>query len=298
MSTPSGAAAIPSVRKPRDDEIDVYGLTHTGMVRADNQDHFLIASLHRQMRVIRTSLPDLGEATQDTDRLAFLMMVADGVGGGVAGEEASRFALEAIAGYVTNSAHAYYTADSSDDDAFRETLEAAATRVHDALTQRASARPGRRGMATTLTLYLGVWPRIYLLQVGDSRYYSLRKGALIQVSRDQTMAQELIDMGVLTRTDHKIARFANVLSSAIGGTQTNPVVTGVQNDWDSVHLLCSDGLTRHVSDDRMRARLSAMTSAREACELLVQDALSEGGRDNITVIVCRTTRRDEPGEIR
>ncbi len=283
--------ALGVVRKPRDDELDVFGLTHPGKVRVENQDHFLIASLHRQMRVHLTSLPDTSGTTRDTDRLAFLAMVADGVGGGFAGEEASRFALEAISGYVNDSANCYYTADAGDDETFRRTLEAAALRVHEALNARSAALPGRKGMATTLTLFLGVWPRIYLLQVGDSRYYFMRDGVLTQVTRDQTIAQELIDMGVLTRTDQKIARFSNVLASAIGGEQSTPVVTGVQNDWGMVHLLCSDGLTRHVSDERIRERLATMTSARDACNALLQDALDGGGRDNITILVGRSIRR-------
>lgn len=288
-------AAAPAVRKPTDDELDVYGLTHPGKVRAENQDHFLIASLHRQMRVHLTSLPALKGTTMDTDRLAFLVVVADGVGGGFAGEEASRFALEAIAGFVNNSAHCFYTADASDDEAFRATLESAALRVHEELTLRSEQLPGRRGMATTLTLFLGVWPRIYLLQVGDSRYYFLRDGQLTQVSRDQTMAQELIDLGVLSRSDQKTTRLANILSSAIGGTQTVPVVTGVENDWGQVNLLCSDGLTRHVSDEQIRDRLLKMTSAREVCEQLLQDALDGGGKDNITVVVGRAVRRNGEG---
>jgi protein phosphatase len=199
---------------------------------------------------------------------------------------------------VANSTQAYYTADAGDDEGFRRILEEGALRVHEALTRRAEQLPAWRGMATTLTLFLGVWPRIYLLQVGDSRYYFLRDGTLTQVSRDQTMAQALIDMGVLSRTDHKMGRLANVLSSAIGGTQAVPVVTGVQNDWGMVHLLCSDGLTRHVSDERIAERLRAMTSARAACEQLVEDALEGGGRDNITVIVGRTVRREAGGDPR
>ncbi len=282
-----------SVRKPRDEEIDVFGLTHTGKVRSENQDHFLIASLHRQIRVHLTSMQSIGNAMHETDRLAFLAMVADGVGGGRAGEEASRFAVETISSYVNNSARTYYTADIGDDTAFRETLEEAAIRVHEKLTQRAEQNPAYRGMATTLTLFLGVWPRIYLLQVGDSRYYFLRDGELTQVSRDQTMAQALIDMGVLTRSDQKADRFSHILSSAIGGAQTTPVVTGVQNDWGMVHLLCSDGLTRHVSDERIAERLRTMVSARAVCEELLQDALDGGGRDNITIIVGRTMKLDE-----
>lgn len=298
MAIQDERTARATVRKPRDEEIDVFGLTHTGKVRSENQDHFLIASLHRQIRVHLTSMPSLESAMHETDRLAFLAMVADGVGGGRAGEEASRFAVETISSYVNKSARTYYTADIGDDTAFRETLEEAALRVHEKLTERAEQNPAYRGMATTLTLFLGVWPRIYLLQVGDSRYYFLRDGELTQVTRDQTMAQALIDMGVLTRSDQKLGRFSHVLSSAIGGAQTTPVVTGVQNDWGMVHLLCSDGLTRHVSDERIAERLRNMVSARTVCEELLQDALDGGGRDNITIIVGRTLKLDDLAEDR
>ena len=153
--------------------------------------------------------------------------------------------------------------------------------------RRGEEEPEFRGMATTLTLYLGIWPRAYLLQVGDSRCYLLRGGELTQISRDQTMAQELIDLGVMTRADTSGTRLEHTLSSSIGGRQTAPVVTQFDLTWDTVVLLCSDGLTRHVSDDRIRDRLRSMTSAKQVCEALVQDALEGGGSDNITVVVRR-----------
>jgi len=142
-------------------------------------------------------------------------------------------------------------------------------------------------MATTLTLWIGVWPKAYLLQVGDSRFYVLRDGVLTQVSRDQTMAQELVDQGIMTRTDAFNTRWANVLSSSLGGRQTAPVVTAMDQGWQNVGLLCSDGLTKHVSDERIAERLRTMTSSRQACEALLQDALDDGGTDNITIVVGR-----------
>jgi protein phosphatase len=147
-------------------------------------------------------------------------------------------------------------------------------------------------MATTLTLYFGVWPRVYLLQIGDSRCYVFREGQLTQISRDQTMAQELVDAGVMARAEANRTRWANVLSSAIGGKQTAPVVTRLTNAWGTVWLLCSDGLTKHLSDEQIHQRLSGMTSARQVCETLLQDALDAGGSDNITMIVGRTVPRD------
>lgn len=288
MTTPQTSAppAAPA-RKPRDDEIDAYGLTHPGKVRRENQDHFLICALRKQMVVQQTSLPGPESLMAESQRLALLMMVADGVGGGAKGEEASRVALEAVSQYVTRGMRCYYAAGSADDRELFEALQAAAEQGHAELIRRGEENSEYRGMATTLTLYVGVWPRAYLLQVGDSRCYLLRDDELTQITRDQTMAQELIDLGVLTRNDASGTKLAHTLSSSIGGRQTAPVVTRMDLAWGNVVLLCSDGLTRHVSDERIRHHLRSMTSARQVCEDMVQEALEGGGSDNITVIVRR-----------
>jgi protein phosphatase len=285
--TQTTAPPITPERKPRDEEIDVYGLTHIGKVRRENQDHFLICALKKQMVVHRTSLPETDHLMAEPERLAFLMMVADGVGGGAKGAEASRMTLEAVTRYVTSSMRCYYAASSKDDREFSEALQEGALQCHGELVQQGEDDPQCRGMATTLTLYLGVWPRAYLLQVGDSRCYLLRQGELTQITRDQTMAQELIDLGAMTRAGASDTRLAHTLSSSIGGRETAPVVTRFDITWGNVVLLCSDGLTNHVSDERIRDRLRSMTSARQACEDLLEEALAGGGSDNITVIVGR-----------
>jgi protein phosphatase len=159
---------------------------------------------------------------------------------------------------------------------------------------RARATPGARSMATTLTLWMGVWPWYYLLQVGDSRYYLFRDGELTQVSRDQTLVQDLVDKGVFTRAVGQRSPLAHVLSSSIGGQETAPVVTRLRADWRYVHLMCTDGLTKHVSDVRIAERLAAMTSAKQVCEQLLQDALDGGGTDNVTIVVGRAVPRDQP----
>jgi serine/threonine protein phosphatase PrpC len=292
MPTETSAPGRALTRKPRDDEIDVYGLTHPGKVRKDNQDHFLICSLRKQVAVNLTSLPDPDQLGSGVERLAFLAMVADGVGAAAKGEAASRTAVEAVMQYVTRSMRCYYTADSADDQDFIEALDKAARQGHAELLRRGSEDPDYRGMATTLTLFLGVWPKAYLLQVGDSRCYLLSQGELNQITRDQTMAQELIDRGVLTQADASRTRFAHTLSSSIGGPQTAPVVTRMNSAWGNVLLLCSDGLTRHVDDARIGERLRGMTSAKQVCEDLLNDALSGGGTDNITIIVARALRSE------
>ena len=291
MTSPGSVSLPPDAgRRPLDNKLDVFGLTHPGRVRKNNEDHFLVCALERRMEVYHTSLPDLSHLV-GPDRLAFISMVADGVGGAAAGEEASRMALEGVTRYVSQALHCYYTSDPSDDAGFMHALEDAALKVHNELAAAATEDSALSGMATTLTLWIGVWPSAYLLQVGDSRCYVLSKGDLIQISRDQTVAEELVDQGVFTRDDASHSRFAHILSSAIGGPQAAPIVRRLEQDWDAIGLVCSDGLTRHVSDERIRERLMSMTSARQACESLLQDALDGGGADNITIIVGRTVPR-------
>jgi serine/threonine protein phosphatase PrpC len=281
----------PGDRKPLDSELDLYGMTHIGKVRTVNQDHFLVCSMRKQIDVLMSSLPELDRREWGPDRLALLAMVADGVGGGATGEEASRLAVEMVTEYLAQSMRCYSTGDETDEIAFTRALELAALECHRRILQRAEDDPNLHGMATTLTLWIGVWPRSYLLQVGDSRCYVLHKGELTQISRDQTMAQELIDLGVLARDDAAKTRWANVLSSSLGGPQTEPVVHRLKQSWGNVGMLCSDGLTKHVPDEKIRDRLRTMVSARQVCETLVQDALDGGGTDNITVVVGRTLQR-------
>ncbi len=278
-------------RVPRDDELDTYGLTHIGKVREINQDHFLTAVIRRQVDIQQTSLPDGDRLAVNDKRLAYLAMIADGVGGAVSGEKASATALENAMQYVGGSMSCYDHGEASSTD-FIEQLQEAAMKSHEAVVARAALEADGRTMATTLTLFLAAWPWYYLLQVGDSRYYMYRQGTLTQVTRDQTLAQDLVDQGVFTRAVAANSRLAHVLSSAIGGETTTPVVTRLRASWRNVHLLCSDGLTKHVTDERIAERLAAMTSAREVCEQLLQDALDGGGSDNITIIVGRAVPRE------
>ncbi|HET7632380.1 MAG TPA: protein phosphatase 2C domain-containing protein [Gemmatimonadaceae bacterium] len=274
-------------RKPTDADIDVYGVTHVGKVRSENQDHFLISTLAKQVRVDQTSLPDIAGLSSAADRVASLTMVADGVGSG-AGEEASRFAVQAIASYVARSAEAFYAADATEPETFARVLEEAALHCHTDLLAHA-ANAGKAGrLATTLTLWLGLWPQAYVLQVGDSRCYLYRDGQLTQISRDQTMAEDLIQKGILTHDQAARSRWADILSSAIGGPEAAPVVTRVVRKWGTIVLLCSDGLTKHVSTERIAERLGALKSSKETCEALLQDALDGGGTDNITIVIGRT----------
>jgi serine/threonine protein phosphatase PrpC len=290
VSTVAGRAA--AGRKPREDEIDAHGVTHHGKVRKDNQDHFLLCSLRKQLVVRLSSIPDAEGLTTESERLASLAMVADGVGGAARGETASRVALQQITRYVTRVMRCYYGSLAPEEEDLSGALEEAARQCHTDLVRLGEQDFDVRGMATTLTLYLSVWPSAYLLQVGDSRCYLLRNGELTQITRDQTMAQDMVELGIMKPEEAAGTRLAHTLTSSIGGSENHPKVSRFDMDWGHVLLLCSDGLTRHVSDQRIGEVLRSMTSARQACETLLKEALDGGGSDNVTVVVGRTVRRD------
>ncbi|HZI28750.1 MAG TPA: PP2C family serine/threonine-protein phosphatase [Gemmatimonadaceae bacterium] len=279
-------------RAPRNDEIDVFSVSHPGKVRKTNQDRFLLATINKHVNVVDSNLEEQERLPIGDERLAFLAMVADGVGGGTGGAEASAMTLETVMQYVNDSLLAFYGA-RTDEAEFTELLQAAAMRAHEAVKKRRQEQGILGTMATTLTLYFSIWPVYYLLQLGDSRYYLFRDGKLRQVTRDQTMAQDLVDEGVLTRAAAAKTPMANVLSSAIGGDATTPVVTRLQGSWNSVHLICSDGLTRHVTDERIAEILGSMTSSKQGGEQLLLEALDAGGTDNITIILGRPLAKDQ-----
>jgi serine/threonine protein phosphatase PrpC len=284
-------AALASDLKPRDDELDLYGLTHQGLVRRENQDHFLIGTLHRELALHGTSLPAMDQLLLRGDRFATFAVVADGVGGVAGGAAASRRAVETIAQYVQSTMRCFAAVDPAHEPAFIEALHGAAvdadTAVRALRTDDWEHGEGGGGPATTLTLGIGVWPRAYVLQVGDSRCYAFSEGTLRCVTRDQTLAQDLLDRGELRASEATRSPLQHVLTSAIGGRMSAPVVTAVNLQRGDVFLLCSDGLTRHVSDSELAACLGRVSSAQQGCNDLLRMALERGGHDNITIVVGR-----------
>lgn len=284
-------ASPPAGQRPRDDELDLYGLTHIGKVRKANQDHFLLATVHPQVIVHGSSLPSAESLPLRGERLATLMLVADGVGGTVGGGDASELAALAITRYVSDTLRCYHATGLADQGIFEEALRTAAFAAHAAVRAEAATRPDAAVGATTLTLAIVTWPTAHVVQVGDSRCYHFQGGTLRQVTSDQTMAQSLVDQGVLPADKAKQSPFSNVLTSAIGGDAATPVVSHVDiHDRGSVLLLCSDGLTKHVTDDEIAEAVAAMASSRELCHALLEKALERGGTDNITILAGRAPR--------
>jgi PPM family protein phosphatase len=279
------------LQRPRDEELDLFGLTHPGKVRPDNQDHFLICTVHPQVVVHATSLSDMDQLPLRGTRLATALLVADGVGGSASGSDASRVASEAVTRYVSSTLRSYHAAGAASDDELLNALRSAAFQAHDAVRAEAATRSDPRPMATTLTLALAVWPWLYVVQVGDSRCYYWDGAELHPMTRDQTIAQQLVDQGALPAERLSISPFRHVLSSAIGGDEATPVVSHIRMRRRTGHhggvLLCSDGLTKHVTDDEIGEHLRTATSSEQLCRKLLDLALERGGSDNITIAVAR-----------
>ena len=286
----TGAHAVP-VARPRDDELDLHGLTHRGYVRTENQDQFLLCTVHPQVVIHGTSLPDAGSLALRGQRLATILIVADGVGGSAAGGKASRLATEAVTRYVVSTLRSYHAAGSSTEGELMEALRGAAIEAHSTVRDESRALTDGRNMATTLCLGVVIWPWLYVVQVGDSRCYFFENGHLQQVTRDQTLAQDLVDQGVLARDRAHTSPLSHVLSSAIGANEALPEISRVNvQTRGSVVLICTDGLTKHVSDAEIASHIGAMQSAEQLCLALLQLALDRGGSDNITIVAGRARR--------
>jgi protein phosphatase len=280
--------------RPRDDELDMFGLTHRGRVRAVNEDQFLLCTVHPQVVIHGTSLPDPDPGALRGQRLATMLLVADGVGGSAAGSTASRLATEAVTKYIASTLRSYHAAGSSSEGELMDALRGAADAAHDTVRAEAESLLGGLQMATTLSLGVVIWPWMYVVQVGDSRCYFYQNGALRQVTRDQTIAQELVDRGALAQDLAQTSPLSHVLSSAIGASEATPVITRVDiRERGCVILFCTDGLTKHVSDGEIAEHLGAMHSAEQVCRALLQLALDRGGSDNVTLVIGRALRRSE-----
>jgi protein phosphatase len=273
--------------------VDAAGVTHTGLVRSSNEDHFLISRLGRYFETVSTSLPP-DDLPSRADDASYSLIVADGMGGHVAGEVASRLAVREIVRLAFDLPDWIVRIDDT-------TSEAAAARAQDRIEklnamvfEGGQRDPDLRGMGCTLTAARNLGRVLQISHVGDSRAYLLRAERLHRLTRDHTYVQMLVDSGLMSEDDAAKSRSRHVLVNAVGGSNEEvrvdvervPLANG-----DRV-LLCSDGLTDAVDDEVIQMVLADAATASEACQALVARALARGGRDNITVVVAIYTWQD------
>ncbi|HEX6316409.1 MAG TPA: protein phosphatase 2C domain-containing protein [Gemmatimonadaceae bacterium] len=266
--------------------IDAFGLTHTGKVRPTNEDHFIVVEVHRSVDILCGSLSSAALTNRIGTSSAYLLAVADGVGGGPDGDVASERTTAAVLSYVGKAAVCFSGLNVDAEHELLEALESTVRRVHAELLGEAPA-PNVKTPATTLTLVLLAWPRAYLVHVGDSRAYVRRRGRVQAMTRDQTFGEYMVSVGAWSEDQATKFRTAETLASAIGGSEMTPSVGLVDLEPGDSLLLCTDGLTKHVTDQRIEEVLAQPLDAKGMAETLVNEALSAGGSDNVSVIVAR-----------
>lgn len=270
-------------------KLDCYGLSDVGLERDTNEDQFLIAQLSKTLFVQQSSLSVADRERWFGGSQGYLFLVADGMGGHAAGERASTIAVDTAAFYFLNTMPWYFGLDTRHEEDLHEVLKAALENCESAIERSTESNPQRQGMGTTLTMGYLLWPRLYVVHAGDSRCYLLRESRLEQISRDHTVAQELVDSGVMPAEAAGKTRWSHMLWNVLGGKseKVRPEVYKVQLEVGDTLLFCTDGLTRHIGDEDLVEFLGTTEPATATCEKLIASAKERGGKDNITAIVVR-----------
>ena len=279
-----GTPTPPDVRPPGR-AIDVFGLSHIGKRREDNQDSYMIASVHHALIVHDTSLEESEPDLVTSARRGMLFLVADGVGGGAGGAAASQSAMRAAARYVTEAMEYYARAEPASEQVYVQEMLRAFERTHQLVRAQGERDSEMHGMATTLTMVTLVWPRAHLVHVGDSRCYRLRDGLMELLTKDQTMAQLLLDSGTMTAEEAEHSRLKNVLWSALGAQELAPDSYSTDVRRGDRMLLCTDGLTKHVSDAELKDWMGKEVSSEIIGRGLIDLVLERGATDNVTLIM-------------
>ncbi len=223
------------------------------------------------------------------------MIVADGMGGHAGGEVASRMAIATLINIVLHMPDWILRLD---EEHAQKVMERAAERyrkVHQALQEKARLDPKLRGMGTTMTAAYSVGDDLFVAHVGDSRAYLFRDEKLQLLTHDQTQAQLMADIGMISQKEVARHRLRHVLTSALGGTE-KAVKVDIQRlkltNADRL-LLCTDGLTDMVDDAGIASVLASAESSDSSCRRLVDLALENGGKDNVTVVLARYSIPEE-----
>jgi protein phosphatase len=268
--------------------VELAALSHPGRVREKNEDAYLVARFGRFLDTLHTNVP-AGQVPDRSEEVGYGLLVADGVGGSAAGEVASRLAVSTLIGLVLETPDWVLRAGEPEDERAMQRMADRYRQIDAALKEHAETDPDLAGMGTTMTLAVSLGTRLIVAHVGDSRAYLLDGTGLHQLTRDHTLAQELMDVGVISAEEALTHRFRHALTRALGGRRAfaKADVDRVRlGDGDQV-LLCSDGLTDMVDDAAIAAALRDAGTAAEACRALVDAALANGGKDNVTVALAR-----------
>ena len=262
--------------------------SHAGRVRTNNEDQFMVARLAKSMQICHSSLQHAGEM-KFSDEDGYLLVVADGMGGAAAGERASAVAMETVEQFTLNSLKWFLHLGGSDESVLKAELRAGLESADRAVVHQAESDRHLTGMGTTLTMAYCVGIDLYIVHAGDSRAYRFRDGGLEQITSDHTLVQLLVTGGVLSPADAKTHKRRNVVTNVIGGPApgVHAEIHKLRIVDGDVLLICTDGLTEPVPDEKIAGALASNKDPADAVAALIELALANGGPDNVTAVVAR-----------
>ncbi|RUL87734.1 PP2C family protein-serine/threonine phosphatase [Tautonia sociabilis] len=264
------------------------GLTDRGRRRSNNEDSFLIARLTKRLDVCRSSFEPPG-SQREAREVAHLLVVADGLGGAAAGEQASSLSIATVEDFVLNCFKWFLHFEPGEQDELIRELRQALERADREVYRRAQADRALAGMGTTLTMAYTVRGELYLAHAGDSRAYLFRDGALRRITRDHSYAQMLLDAGHLSPEDARLPGIRNVVTNVVGGPRegVHAEIHKLSLEDGDALLLCTDGLSEPVDEPTIASLIAEHDDPSACCRALLSRALDAGGPDNVSLILAR-----------
>jgi protein phosphatase len=259
--------------------VTACGQSDVGLVRQNNEDSFLIVDL-----TTGNGIREIDDDHHTMGELGGLFLVADGMGGGAAGEVASRMAVDFVA---QNFMDRLSVEPSLNQQIFSQLFKASIEDANRAVFQEAQRDGNLKGMGTTLTAVAAYDTTLFFAQLGDSRAYLIRNGAITQMTKDQSLVAQLVASGTLTPEEARSHPQRNVILQALGLEETVDVIMSYQNlKRNDRIVLCSDGLSGKLGPEEVNEVLHTWARPKDTCQRLIDLARERGGEDNITVIVA------------
>jgi serine/threonine protein phosphatase PrpC len=272
--------------------VELYGKSDVGRVRRGNEDNFLVLDLSTEQtwtgadgatppeNLTRLNLGDKG----------LVLVVSDGMGGALAGDVASRMAVDSVRKMLMGEGDAVCSPDLDLVECLKNATHYANNAIH--LKSQEDSRCA--GMGATFTGAAIRGESLDFVQVGDSRGYVIRKDHIRLATKDQSLVQQLVDVGQISESEAETHMFRNVILQALGAqSEVNPVTGRIRLRQDDLVLLCSDGLSGKLrAEDIQQIVLNSKGDLSKACDALIDEANNRGGEDNITVVLAHFSGDD------